>query len=473
MSSRGIAAAGVYVPRGRVTAEDVREAWGAFQGRGIDAKAVPAGDEDAVTMAVAAAGRALENSAMSPNAVDAVAFATTTPPVAEEQLAPRVVQALGLSSETRTWHHGQSTAAGADALETALNAEGTVLAVVADAPVGDPAGSDHAFGAGAAAFLVDDDAAVTFAGVGSATDESPGVRFREAAEEEVASLDITGYERAAIRETTRDAIADLGLDADRIDAASLHQPNGSMPYRIAGEGVVSNGAVAEGTVVDRIGDAGAATAAIGLVAALETGGDESVLAAFYGSGGGAVAFAFEGRLDGDEAATLDDGERVSYVESLRKRGIVVDGDVAGGGANVSLPTWRRTLDSRYALTAGRCPACGALSFPGEGACDDCHERVEFERAPLSSVGTVAARTVIGHGGAPPEFVELQQRDGAYGAALVRLDARDGDGSVLMPAQLTDCDHESVAVGDAVRRTVRRIYEQEGVVRYGAKFTPTE
>ncbi|ELZ29367.1 hypothetical protein C474_13294 [Halogeometricum pallidum JCM 14848] len=473
MSDRGIAAAGVYVPRGCVSADEVAEAWGTFDGRGIDSTAVPAGDEDAVTMAVAAARRALDNADADPASVDAVALATTTPPLAEEELVPRLVRALGLSRETRAWHHGQSTAAGADALETALNAEGTVLAVAADAPTGDLADGDHALGAGAAAFVVGDGAPVSVEGVAAATDESPGVRFREADSDEVTSLDITGYERAAVRETTRSAIAGLGLDADDIGAASLHQPNGSMPYRIAGEGVVSDEAVAEGIVVDRIGDAGAATVPVGLVAAVESDTDGPVLAAFFGSGGSAVAFAFSGRLDGNEAAAVDGGEAVSYVESLRKRGRIVDGEVAGGGANVSLPTWRRTLDSRYALTAGRCPECGALSFPGEGACDECFERVEFERAPLSPEGTVVARTIIGQGGAPPEFVELQEREGAYGAVLVRVDAADGDGSALMPAQLTDCDPESVEVGDAVRRAVRRIYVQEGVPRYGAKFAPVE
>jgi 3-hydroxy-3-methylglutaryl CoA synthase/uncharacterized OB-fold protein len=472
VSDRGIAAVGVYVPRSRVTADAVGEAWGAFHGRGIESKAVPAGDEDAVTMGVEAARRALDDADVDSGAVTTVAFATTTPPLAEEELAPRLVRALGLPAETRAWHHGQSTAAGADALETALDADGPALAVVADAPVGDPAGGDHAFGAGAAAFLVDGGAPVACEGVASATDEAPGVRFREAGSEEVRSLDVTGYERATVRETIRRAVSGLGVDPAEIDAAAVHQPNGSMPYRVASDEVLPGAAVSEGVVVDGIGDAGAATVPIGLAAALETDGDGAVVAAFFGSGSSAVAFAFSGRLDGDAAAAaVDGGSEVSYAASLRKRGLLGDGDVAGGGANVSLPNWLRTLDGRYARSAGRCPECGALSFPGEGACDECFERVEFEPTPLSRRGTVAARTVIGQGGAPPEFVELQQREGAYGAVLVRVEARDGSGSALVPAQLTDCDPEAVDVGDAVRATVRRIYTQEGVPRYGAKFVP--
>ncbi|WP_313693403.1 3-hydroxy-3-methylglutaryl CoA synthase [Halorarum halobium] len=484
-AERGILAAGVYVPRARLPAETVADAWGSFEGRGIDTTAVPAGDEDAVTMGVAAAERAFEantatgtspdspdSASVAPDEVGTLAFATTTPPLEEEQLGPRLVRALGLPDSCRTWEHGGSTAAGADAIQTALDADGPALAVVADAPEGDPAGEGHAFGAGAAAFLVADDALVPCEAVAAATDESPGIRFRERGATDLDSLDVTGYERAATRETTRRAIADLDVDPDEIRAAAVHQPNGSMPSRIADGDVVPADAVSAGLVADRVGDAGAATVPMGLVEALSTPGDGPVLAAFFGSGGSAVAFSFAGELDAVAGTDFDDGVAVEYAESLRKRGRLGDGEVAGGGANVSLPNWRRTLDARYALTAGRCPECGTLSFPGEGACGGCHERVEYERVSLSREGTVEARTVIGQGGAPPEFVALQRREGDYAAVLVRLPASEADGSVVLPAQVTDCDPDAVEVGDSVRRTVRRIYDQEGVPRYGAKFKPT-
>jgi len=40
-------------------------------------------------------------------------------------------------------------------------------------------------------------------------------------------------------------------------------------------------------------------------------------------------------------------------------------------------------------------------------------------------------------------------------------------------QLTDCDPETVRIGDTVHATVRRVYADEGVPRYGAKVTPIE
>jgi uncharacterized OB-fold protein len=36
-------------------------------------------------------------------------------------------------------------------------------------------------------------------------------------------------------------------------------------------------------------------------------------------------------------------------------------------------------------------------------------------------------------------------------------------------QMTDCDPHRLEIGMAVRATIRRLYEQEGVIRYGYKF----
>ena len=123
------------------------------------------------------------------------------------------------------------------------------------------------------------------------------------------------------------------------------------------------------------------------------------------------------------------------------------------------------------MVAGRCPECGAVAFPPEGACQACGAREEFEPTPLARTGEVVAVTVIGQGGAPPEFVEQQRRDGPFAVAIVESAAIDGDGSARFPAQLTDCDPGSVSVGDAVTGHLRRIYSVEGVTRYGLKFVP--
>ncbi|GGL67344.1 Zn-ribbon domain-containing OB-fold protein [Halocalculus aciditolerans] len=135
------------------------------------------------------------------------------------------------------------------------------------------------------------------------------------------------------------------------------------------------------------------------------------------------------------------------------------------GAYVSVPTWWRQLDSRYRLVVGECTECGAHTFPPEGACVDCNAVDALEPVEPEGTGTIVAQTVI-EGGAPPEFEALLDAEGAIGVALVEL-----DGGARLPGMLTDCDPHGPERGDRVEATIRRIYEDEGVVRYGAKFRP--
>lgn len=135
------------------------------------------------------------------------------------------------------------------------------------------------------------------------------------------------------------------------------------------------------------------------------------------------------------------------------------------GAYTSVPTWWQHTDSRYRLVCGECPECGAVNFPPTGACIECHERVEYDEFEPEGTGTVQSVTVI-EGGAPPEFASLLATEDAIAVAVVELE----EGACL-PAMMVDCDPHTVERDDRVERVVRRIYEQEGVVRYGSKFRP--
>ncbi len=465
---RGIQTAGIYLPRYRLTAEELEDAWGTVHATGINQKAVPNADEDTLTMATAASKRVLDATDIDREAISLIAVATTTPPLEESDVSSRLVRTLGLPTDVQTTMSTHHTAAAGDALVRALEVDDPALVVVADCPEGNPADEDHALGAGAAAFVIGTDPAVTINDIGWHADEAPGVRFRQRGERTVESLGITNFKRNLVCDAISGAAADLaGIDS--VARAAIYQPNGKLPYRAVRDLPIDAEAVHAGTVVDRIGDAGAATVPIGLLSALATADDsERTLAAFFG-GGTASAFVCEGELSVVGLEDLDGGTELSYPEYLRERGYVVSGSPAGGGANVSLPNWRRSLEQRYRLVAGRCPECGAVSFPPDGACQSCHSRVEFERFEASSIGTIRALTTIGQGGAPPEFAEYQQRDGAYGVAIVELG--DGTDAIRLPGQLTDADIDDVAVGDEVRAAIRRIYVQEGIPRYGVKFIP--
>ena len=476
-----ITGAGVYTPRYRIEADTIAEAWGRFQASGISEKRVPAADEDALTMGTAAAQRAFEAAETQAEEIGMVAFATATPPLAEEELTPRLAGFLGVEDAShRTL--GGSTRAGTQALSVAADAgaadsaEFPALVVAADCPRGEPnSAEEHAAGAGAVAFVLDEGDGATLMERAENAAAYPGTRFREQGEDIVQGLDITSYDRQAYRECVTGAVENLGSDlADAApDALALHAPNGKLPARAAG--ALDTDAHLLTVAGDR-GDLGTASAPTALVRGFEQGADRTLVVG-YGSGGGADAFLFEG-----SAAVVSNANRetetVSYPEYLRLRGNLTSDPPAGGGAQVSVPSWRRQRGARYRLDAGQCPECGALAFPAEGACPACHELVDYEPTRLSHSGLVETVTGVSPGGAPPEFSQQAERGGEFGVAIVSFPPENGTHSdpgetASAPMQVTDAWSGSVEAGDAVEAVVRRIYTQEGVTRYGRKVRPAE
>lgn len=476
----GIEAVGAYAPRFRVSAGEFERAWGQFHAAGVDSKAVPDADEDAVTMAYEAAERALDAAGRGGEGVSFLAFASTTPPLAEEDLTARLGGMLGVPGEATHHVFTGSTRAGTRALDAAFSAGpwqqpsqesgGVGLVVASDCPRGEPDGpEEHAAGAGAAAFVLSESGDALVVDRAEYASEYPGTRFRRTGEGAVEGLGATGYERQAFTETLARAVEQLDASPDDFDAVAIQAPDGKLPYRAAGSLGVESEAVQYCATVHELGDTGAASVPLSLARALERG-DERILAASFGSGAGADALAIEnGQIP--TSLDLDDEESISYAEYLRKRGEVTSGPPSGGGAYVSVPSWRRTLDQRHRLIAGRCPECGALNFPPEGACNSCKTLVEeYEPVRLTGEGTVEATTVISQGGAPPEFAEQQAQSGDFAVVVIALDGAEG-GTASVPAQVTGTDPERVDIGDRVETTMRRIYTQEGVTRYGFKVRP--
>jgi hydroxymethylglutaryl-CoA synthase len=481
--SRSVAGVGAYVPRLFLPAAAYEEAWDRSGPRGVDRVAVPDADEDAVTMAAEAATRALAAADLAPAAVAHLAVATTTPPNDEEALAPRLASLVGCDP-ARTRQFGGGTEAGVAALAATAGAAGgdpddgtddgdaaaPALVVVADAPSGAP-GSDEAAaaGAGAAAVVLAGEGPPRVADSAESSAAAPGTRFRQRGAETTGSVGVTGYERERYVETVAGAVDRLGVDPGDVDAAALTAPNGRLPHRAAGATGLSSEQIDAGTVVAETGDAGAAGPLLGLASAFDAGA-ASALAVGYGGGASATAVHVRGGTPPVSAALAGDVE-LAYPEALRRRGTITGSEPDGGGAYVSVPSWRRTLPQRHRLVAGRCRACGALAFPPEGACRDCGARDGYDEVRLPGRGTVEAATTIGQGGAPPEFVEHQERAGAFGVCVVAFDGPDGDETVSAPAQVAASPAGTPGVGDRVGTVPRRIYEQEGVVRYGFKIRP--
>lgn len=136
------------------------------------------------------------------------------------------------------------------------------------------------------------------------------------------------------------------------------------------------------------------------------------------------------------------------------------------GAYVPMGTWTEDLAARLRLVAQRCASCARLVYPPRGACPECRQRA-FEPVTLPREAVVYAATRIGRGGAPSEFALEQAQVGAYWVGVVEWPAQ----GVRVIARLWGFEDAAPRIGQPVRAVVRRLFEQEGRVRYGVKFAP--
>lgn len=122
--------------------------------------------------------------------------------------------------------------------------------------------------------------------------------------------------------------------------------------------------------------------------------------------------------------------------------------------------WRE-IPQRYRYEAAKCSGCGKVFFPPRTVCNSCRGR-EFEKTILAQEGKIETYTVIRV--APTGFGD----EAPYAVGVIKLD--DG---VKVTAQITDCDVESIKLGDRVKLEFRRVQEdgESGVLCYGYKFVP--
>ncbi|MGE0628468.1 MAG: Zn-ribbon domain-containing OB-fold protein [Hyphomicrobiaceae bacterium] len=134
-------------------------------------------------------------------------------------------------------------------------------------------------------------------------------------------------------------------------------------------------------------------------------------------------------------------------------------------AYISLPMYSASIADRLRLLAGKCASCSTLNYPPRQVCTGCGG-TKFTEQQLSGKGEIYTYTVIARGGAPAEFDEQQTLTGVITVGVVALD----EGPRVV-GQIVDVAEGELAIGFRVHGVVRRLYDQEGIVRYGLKFAP--
>ncbi|MHA1264643.1 MAG: hydroxymethylglutaryl-CoA synthase [Candidatus Helarchaeota archaeon] len=290
---------GVYVPRYRITHEEIKKIWGHFQGKILE-KAVMGYDEDTVTMAVEAGKNAIANGTLDRSKIRTIAIGCSSPPYALRSMAAEVAMAIGISDNIRILDFKESEKAGTTALLTCIdivtNKEGYGLVIGTDAPKAIASdGIENTFGASAAAVLIGKGNGIAqIEGVASATVEFIADRFRKEGSVVVEDIGIPQYHQMAYSKSIIKAVSrlreDLGIASSEFQHVFIQGHDTREPLRVLKKLGIDKKLLYTETL-NVIGDSAAASVLTGLVAILEKANPgERILCVSYGSGAGADAF---------------------------------------------------------------------------------------------------------------------------------------------------------------------------------------
>ncbi|MGH7820186.1 MAG: 3-hydroxy-3-methylglutaryl CoA synthase, partial [Candidatus Binatia bacterium] len=302
----GITSYGAYIPYLRMPLAAI--SGGGKRGDGpAPEKAVASWDEDALTMAVAAATDCLKG--IERSEIDGVLFASTTYAFKEKQGAAIIAKALDLRRDVRTADLGDSLRAGTSALRAAADAVQAgsarkILVAIGDVRVAAPRSALEAnLGDAGAAFLVGADGVAADLTAGhTVTDElidvwrTEGDRFVHAWEDRFV-VD-HGY-RQSMREVVKGLLGKAKLAQKDVTRAVFYGPDARSHGALGRELGFESKAQVQDPLFGAVGNAGAAMTPLLLVAALEQArAGERILVAGYGDGADAFIFEVGPAIDG-------------------------------------------------------------------------------------------------------------------------------------------------------------------------------
>lgn len=378
--------------------------WGSPRAR------VAGGDEDAVTLAVAAGLAALEG--IDTAAVVRVVLVSRDLPLLEGGNSAPLLAGLGLSDHTAVSEVVGGAATALDALATAV--AGTL---VIGSEVTPSAGAAAAFCGTAGAELAPVDRIARSMPV--ATRDTQG-RITDYADPRLLRVSGVGESLARL-DRSQPLVAAPGLPAR--EAASLcDDAPPDIPTTGASAALFALATLAQARRTGRVGGFEQATVSLATLSA------------------------------GDVEVVRDERDPLPLPKGTF---------TPGNDLPISLSAYDRAFDAKLRLQAARCTTCGTLSYPHRFRCLGCGSEQPTETVPLprdAEIYTLATVRVPVPGLVSP-----------YTVTLVEL----GDSGVRLLVRLTGAEPGSVRIGDRGRLVFRLVAVRSGVPDYGYGFLPAE
>jgi len=337
----GIVGYGAYIPRYRLTTEEITHAWSHDHAKmvaslAIHEKAVAGQDEDTVTIAVQAAENALVRAQLLPDKLGALYIGSESHPYAVKPSATIVGTALGLTRDYLAADMEFACKGGTAAVQAAygLVASDVVryaLAIGADVAQATPGDIlEYSAAAGGAACILGNQKNEFLAVIEktlSISSDTPDFWRRSLQQypEHLGRFTAEPAYFAHIYEATEKILSENSLQAKDFDVVVFHQPNGKFPVTAAKKLGFSLQQLQPGLLCPLVGNSYSATALLGLTAVLDQAeAGQKILLISYGSGSGSDAFIITTtkllkKRQQLTATTADYIERKEYVSYLRYR----------------------------------------------------------------------------------------------------------------------------------------------------------
>lgn len=306
MADIGIVGYGAYIPRFRITVEEIARVWGEDpenikRGLIIEEKSVPDKDEDTITISVEAGKNALARAGIDPPRIGALYVGSESHPYAVKPSGTVVGEALALGPQLMVADFEFACKAGTAAIQCCygLVKAGVVeygLAIGADTSQGRPGDTlEYTASAGGAAFVIGGKPLATLEGTSSYTTDTSDFWRREGADYPSHGARFTGkpaYFHHTIT-ATNNLMENMSLKPSDFAYAVFHMPNGKFPVKAGKSLGFSMEQMEQGLVVKRIGNTYSGSSLLGLTNVLDVAkAGERILVTSYGSGAGADSFSF-------------------------------------------------------------------------------------------------------------------------------------------------------------------------------------
>ena len=302
----GIVSYGAYVPRYRITPEEIGRVWGVNgkamgKGLGINQKSVPSPDEDVVTIATEAARNMMARvPEVNPKDIGCVYIGSESHPYAVKPTSTIVAEAIGATPNMTAADLEFACKAGTAGIQMCMGLVGAGMvkygvAIGADTSQGAPGDAlEYSASAGGAAYLIgSEDLIAVINNTLSFTTDTPDFWRREGQPYPSHGGRFTG-EPAYFRHITsaaRRMMVAQGTTPDDYDYAVFHQPNGKFPTRVAAQLGFSNEQIAQGLLTPEIGNTYSGAVPLGLASILDVAKPgQRIFVTSYGSGAGSDAF---------------------------------------------------------------------------------------------------------------------------------------------------------------------------------------